>query len=100
MTWAGWAAIAVTLLMSLINLVRSLSEDRGVNREWRKMVEDTLKRHESEHGRHRVHVIDTEAHWTPRQRDDLTAQLNRIEELIIESMTPRARRNNGHLTED
>lgn len=90
MSWPAWIAVVITLLLSLIALVRSYSEDRGASREWRKMIEDTLRRYEAEFAKHNRHAEDVDRHWTPRERSDLTRQLDRIEELIKESMTQRA----------
>lgn len=47
---------------------------------------------------HFTHAADTEKHWTGRERDNLYKQLDRIEELLKESLTQRGLRSQGHST--
>lgn len=96
MSWPAWISVSITLILSLISLVRSYAEDRGASRVWKNMIEDTLKRHEDELKKHSQHATDPDRHFTPRERDELAKQLDRIEELIRESMTERARHANGN----
>jgi hypothetical protein len=51
---------------------------------------DTLGRHEEKLNAHDEHSRDMNIHWTPRERDDHSKKLDRIEELIRELLTDRA----------
>ena len=58
-----------------------------------------MKRHSEQHATHFDHQSDTAVHWTERERDVLQRQLDRIEgnvdrveELIKESLLPRSQR--------
>lgn len=88
--WISGAGVALSLLLSFLAWTRNSSEDLGGLREWRKMVEDTLKRYADHHAEHFDHAADHEIHWTERERETQTKQLDRIEELIKELLMPRS----------
>lgn len=88
--WVGVAGLLLSLIISLIAIVRSYSEDLGERRAWREIVEKTLNRHSEQHQDHYRHSSNADMHWTAREREALTGQLDRIEELIRESMMPRS----------
>jgi hypothetical protein len=90
MDW-GKASLILSLALSVAAFVRSYGEDRGAAKEWKKMVEDTLTRLAA-------HVDNDEAHWTPRERDGLQRQLDRIEELVRDLLTPRSSNTIGRNT--
>ena len=89
--WIALVGVLLAVMTSLIALVRSYSEDRGGSREWRRSVDDELKRL-------REHSANNDIHWTSRERDSLARQLeqitkqyDRIEELLKESLAERAK---------
>lgn len=104
MDWKDWLTLLGILLtagFSIAALIRSNAEDKGSNREWKKMIEDTLQRHSREHKDHYDHDRDEEKHWTERERTMLMDQLDRdrtmvknqldrIEGLMRELLMPRS----------
>ena len=42
-------------------------------------IEKQIDKHANYHKEHYTHAADTDAHWTPRERDALTRQIDRIE---------------------
>lgn len=76
-------ATVIASILSVAALIRSYGEDRGVIREWRASVDSDL-----EQLKH--HISDRDMHWTSREREAQSKQLDRIEELIKEFMTARS----------
>lgn len=106
----------VAFVRGLMALVKAYGEDRGEFKAWRQRVddalkgytthtqnrleslawkqgvEDTLKRHGDHHKDHYAHANNEDSHWTKRERDDVVARLDRIEELVKDSMKQRSRK--------
>lgn len=93
-----WVGLLVSVLFSLAAFIRSYSEDLGGRREWRQNVDNALKKYDAHYHEYIQHTRDTEVHWTTREREAVSKQLDRIEELIQELLAPRTRwtRDNDH----
>ena len=81
---AEWVAIAVTLVIAVIPLIKRYGADE--NR--MKNIESELTRgfgYDKEHFQHakddQVHFQNTELHWTSRERDELNRRLDKQEEV-------------------
>lgn len=96
MDWVGVAGVIISLIAAFAALIRSYSENLGEVRAWRKMVEDQLDHHAAHHKEHYRHMTNSDVHWTERERDAQSKQLERIEELIKDLLKPRSDRSTWH----
>ena len=77
---AEWIGIGVTLFFSLLAVVKSYGYDK------RRMedLENKVRQHDRLHAKHFEHTVDQNAHFTPRERDELTKKLDLILDELIE----------------
>ena len=81
-----WIAIGLTI----IGFIVTVSVMWGKLTTRMDIYEQQMASHTVQHREHYAHAADTERHWTERERDQQNKQLDRIEELLQELLTPRA----------
>lgn len=74
--WIIAVAAVITILCTIYVGTKSSSKSEGksegMDKEWKRAVDERLNRHDNDHKNHYNHAADDDAHWTARERDDLS----------------------------